>query len=164
MDSISVNEDVILLVEDNLDHVVLILRAFRKGGLLNPVCVVNDGVQAIEYLDGQGKYASRLEYPLPSLVLLDLKMPNKNGFEVLEWIRQQPAFRWLRVVVLTTSESLSDVNRAYDLGANSFLVKPIDLEQFVNLTRVIKGHWLWVSKPPDNQTGTTKPATSLSGS
>jgi CheY-like chemotaxis protein len=164
MDSISVNEDVILLVEDNLDHVVLILRAFRKGGLLNPVCVVNDGVQAIEYLDGQGKYASRLEYPLPSLVLLDLKMPNKNGFEVLEWIRQQPAFRWLRVVVLTTSESLSDVNRAYDLGANSFLVKPIDLEQFVNLTRVIKGHWLWVSKPPDNQTGTTEPATNLSGS
>jgi CheY-like chemotaxis protein len=152
MKSISIDEDVILLVEDNPDHVMLILRAFRKGGLVNPVYVVNDGEQAIAYLGGQDKFANRTEYPLPSLILLDLKMPNKDGFEVLEWIRQQPPFSRLRVVVLTTSENLKDVNRAYDLGADSFLVKPIDLEQFVNLTRTIKGHWLWISNPPDPST------------
>lgn len=144
----TIEQDVILLAEDNDDHVTLILRAFRKGALVNPVFVVRNGEEVIQYLKGDGKFSNRSEYPLPSLLLLDLRMPMKNGFEVLAWIRQEPAFRPLRIVVLTTSEDMKDVNRAYQLGANSFLVKPMDLEHFANLTDAIKGHWLWLSKAP----------------
>jgi CheY-like chemotaxis protein len=144
----TLEQDVILLAEDNDDHVTLILRAFRKGALLNPVFVVRNGEEVIQYLKGEGKFSNRIEYPLPALLLLDLRMPMKSGFEVLEWIRQDPSFKPLRIVVLTTSEDMKDVNRAYQLGANSFLVKPIDLEHFANLTDAIKGHWLWLSKAP----------------
>ena len=91
-----------------------------------PIFVVNDGEETSAYLDGQGKFANRYEYPLPELLLLDLKMPGKNGFEVLEWIRQQPGLKRLRIVVLTTWDSPQDVNRAYELGANAFMVKPFD--------------------------------------
>ena len=146
---ISNQQDVILLAEDNDDHVALILRAFRKGALVNPVFIVKDGEDAIQYLNGEGKYADRAAYPMPALLLLDLQMPRKNGFEVLHWIRGNPALRRLRVVVLTTSEELRDVNRAYEMGVNSFLVKPVDLEDFVNLTNAIKGYWLWLSKAPE---------------
>jgi CheY-like chemotaxis protein len=146
--AVAMTHDVILLAEDNDDHVILILRAFRKGALLNPVYVVKNGEEVIEYLQGHGRFQNRHEYPLPALLLLDLRMPMKNGFEVLEWIRSQPTLKGLRVVVLTTSEDLRDVNRAYELGANSFLVKPIDLDHFANLTDAIKGHWLWLSKAP----------------
>jgi CheY-like chemotaxis protein len=85
------------------------------------------------------------------LLLLDLKMPNKDGFEVLEWIRKQPGLQPLRVVVLTTSEEQRDINRAYQLGANSFLVKPINLEDFFRLTEAVKGYWLWVSETPETK-------------
>jgi CheY-like chemotaxis protein len=141
--------DLILLAEDNADHVLLIQRAFRMSGLVNPLHVVNDGAQAIAYLKGEGEYANRAEYPLPCLLLLDLKMPNKNGFEVLEWIRSEPAFAALRVVVLTTSGESQDINRAYQLGANSFLTKPVDFRDFVQLTSAIKGYWLWLSHAPE---------------
>ena len=142
------NTDVILLAEDDELHVELTLRSFRNGGLLNPVFVVNDGDQAVAYLKGEGKFSDRRTYPLPSLLLLDLKMPNKNGFEVLQWIRQQPALCRLRVVVLTSSGEIRDVNRAYELGANSFLVKPVRTDEFFRLTDAIKGYWLWLSAQP----------------
>lgn len=109
--SISVDCEIILLAEDNEDHVFFIRRAFRQAGLLNPLHVVNDGEQAIAYLTGEGKYANREEYPLPCLLLLDLKMPNKNGFQVLEWLRHQPSLAALRVVVLTTSGETKDITR-----------------------------------------------------
>jgi len=144
-----INCDVILLAEDNEDHVLLIRRAFRQSGLVNPLYVVNDGEQAIAYLKGEGQYANRAEYPLPCLLLLDLKMPNKNGFEVLEWVRREPAFSALRVIVLTTSGETRDINRAYQLGANSFLTKPVDFRDFVQLTTAIKGYWLWLSQAPE---------------
>ena len=140
--------DLILIAEDDEDHVFLLKRALQKGAVLNPVFVVSDGQEAIEYLKGEGKYADRYEYPLPSLLLLDLKMPQKDGFEVLEWIRQQPGLRRLRVVVLTTSDEPKDIDRAYDLGANSFMVKPLEKEQFFGLTEAIKGYWLWMSAAP----------------
>lgn len=143
------NTDVILLAEDDESHVELTLRSFRNGGLLNPVFVVNDGDEAIEYLAGEGKYADRMTYPLPSLLLLDLKMPNRDGFEVLQWIRKQPALCRLRVVVLTSSGEIRDVNRAYELGANSFLVKPVRTDEFFRLTDAIKGYWLWLSAQPE---------------
>ena len=145
---LNIEQDVILLAEDNDDHVTLILRAFRKGALLNPVFVVKNGEEVIQYLKGEGKFVNRSEYPLPSLLLLDLRMPMKDGFEVLEWIRADSNFKPLRIVVLTTSEDMKDVNRAYQLGANSFLVKPMDLEHFASLTDAIKGHWLWLSRAP----------------
>lgn len=140
--------DIILIAEDNQDHVFLLKRALRKGAVLNPVFVVGDGEEAIAYLKGEGKYADRYEFPLPALLLLDLKMPRKNGFEVLEWIRQQPGLKRLRVVVLTTSDAPEDINRAYDLGANSFMIKPLEKEQFFGLTEAIKGYWLWMSAAP----------------
>ena len=145
----SCDYDVILLAEDDENQVLLTRRAFQQAGLLNPLIAVEDGDQAVAYLKGEGKYDNREEFPLPALLLLDLKMPNKDGFEVLTWIRQQPTLSALRVVVLTTSDRILDVNRAYQLGANSFLTKPIDFRDFVQLTVSIRGHWLWLSKAPE---------------
>ena len=143
------NYDVILLAEDNEDHVLLTRRAFKLAGLINPLVVVQDGEEAIAYLKGEGRFSNRTEYPLPTLMLLDLKMPRKNGFEVLEWLRTQPTLSALRVVVLTTSDQIHDVNRAYQLGANSFLTKPVDFRDFVQLSSAVKGYWLWISRAPE---------------
>ena len=123
-------------------------RAFAKLGVRTCLRFVRDGQEAIDYLLGQGQFANRSTYPGPSLLLLDLKMPRKNGFEVLEWIRQQPGLRALRVVVLTSSDHIPDVNRAYQLGANSFLVKPVDFPHFVEMTDALKGYWIWMNKEP----------------
>jgi CheY-like chemotaxis protein len=141
--------DPILLAEDNEDHISLIRRAFERGGLCNPLFVVRNGEEAVAYLKGEGKFANRSEFPLPSLLLLDLKMPIKTGFDVLEWVRAHPVFSRLRVVVLTTSEEPKDINRAYQMGANSFLVKPVNIEDFFRLTEAIKGYWLWLSETPE---------------
>src|SRR5215471_9754217 len=122
------DRSVIMVVEDNEDDIVLIRRAFERAYVINPLQVVRNGEEAIAYLKGIGKYANRPEYPLPDLVLLDLKMPGLDGFDVLRWIREQPGLQSLRVVVLTSSEQMRDVNLAYQLGANSFLVKPADFE------------------------------------
>ena len=141
---------VILLVEDREDDVVIIRRAFSKGNILNPLFVVRDGDEAVAYLSGEGKFSNRHEYPLPDLVLLDLKMPGRDGFEVLRWLRKQPGLSSLRVVVLTSSEELRDVNQAYQLGANSFLVKPMDFENFVKVGQALRGYWLWLNKPHES--------------
>src|SRR5882672_1918306 len=114
------DNSLILIAEDNENEVILMLRAFEKGNLVNPIQIVKDGDEAIAYLKGEGSYANRQEYQLPELLLLDLNMPRKNGFEVLEWIRNEPSLRLMRVVVLTVSGQIKDVNRAYQLGANSF--------------------------------------------
>src|SRR5882762_10353741 len=108
---------VILIAEDSEDDIVLIRRAFEKAKVLNPLHFVRDGAEAMAYLKGEGKYANRAEFPLPELLLLDLKMPRVDGFDVLRWIRQQPGLSTLRVVVLTSSEDIRDVNVAYRLGA-----------------------------------------------
>ena len=139
----------ILVAEDDENHVFFIQRAFRQAGLQNPVHFVSDGQWAVDYLAGVGKYANRDEFPLPSLLLLDLKMPNKNGFEVLEWLRDQPNLKALRVIVRTTSGETRDINRAYRLGANSFLTKPLNFHDLVQLTRWVKGYWLHFSAEPD---------------
>jgi len=141
-------DGVILLAEDCEDEVLLIRRAFAEARFLNPLHVVSDGDEVIAYLKGDRKYANREEYPLPGLLLLDLKMPRKDGFEVLRWIRQQPELRALRVVVLTASDHIQDVNRAYQMGANSFLVKPVDFPHFVEVTQALKGYWMWLSQEP----------------
>src|SRR4051812_35437595 len=141
---------VILLAEDREDDVVLIRRAFRQAYVVNPLYVVQDGVEAISYLKGEGRFSNREEFPLPDLMLLDLKMPRLDGFEVLEWIRKQPGLSSLRVVVLTSSDELRDVNRAYKLGANSFMVKPVDFEDVVHMSQFLTKYWLVASKAPES--------------
>jgi CheY-like chemotaxis protein len=142
----------ILLAEDNEDHVLFIKRSFMHARFLNPVQVTHDGVETIAYLNGDGPFADRSKFPFPALLLLDLKMPNKDGFEVMEWLRQQPSMRALRIVVLTTSDRIFDVKRAYALGAIGFLTKPLNLHEFIQLGPAIKGYWLWDSREmaPDN--------------
>jgi len=141
---------VILLAEDREDDVVLIRKSFREAYIGNPLHAVKDGEEAIAYLAGDGKYSNREEFPLPDLLLLDLKMPRVDGFEVLTWIRQQPTLAALRVVVLTASDALRDVNRAYQLGANSFMVKPLDFEDVVQMSKFVTTYWLKMSKTPES--------------
>ncbi len=138
-----------LLVEDREDDVLLVRRAFAKANIINPLHVVHDGLEALAYLKGEGPYANRVEFPLPELILLDLKMPGMDGYEVLRWIRKHPTLSALRVVVLASSEEIRDVNLAYKLGANSFLVKPVELERFVEMLVALNGYWLWMSKTPE---------------
>ena len=149
MSSFTSDQAMFLLVEDSESDVILIRRAFQKGNIVNPLHVVKNGDDAICYLKGEGVYSNRAEYPLPDLVLLDLKLPGRDGFEVLRWIRQQPELKALRVVVLTSSDRIQDVNLAYQLGANSFLVKPVDFERFVEISQALKGYWIWLSKAPE---------------
>jgi CheY-like chemotaxis protein len=140
---------VILLVEDREDDILLIKKAFAKGFVDNPLQVVRDGEEAIHYLAGEGRYSNRAEYPLPDLILLDLKLPKVDGFEVVRWIRRQPGFGSIPVVVLTSSDAIRDVNRAYALGANSFLVKPLDFDNFIETAKMLKVYWLKTSKRPE---------------
>jgi CheY-like chemotaxis protein len=140
---------VILLAEDREDDILLIRHAFSKANILNPLYVVRDGEETILYLKGEGKFANRAEYPLPDLLLLDLKMPGVDGFEVLKWVRSQPGMSALRILVLTSSDAIRDVNEAYHLGANSFLVKPNDFNDFMGLGTIIQDFWLRRSKAPE---------------
>lgn len=132
----------LLLVEDNDDDVVLMRRAIRSAGIENAVQVVEDGQVAIEYLMGNGVFADRQAHPLPGIVLLDLKLPRVSGLEVLEWIRNNPGTRSLVVIVLTSSNQPSDMRKAYQLGANSFVVKPGDFEQLQDFAKSFKSYWL----------------------
>lgn len=149
-DSTMADHAVILLAEDDEDYVLLIQQAFSKSHVPNPLHVVPTGKEAMAYFKGEGKYANREEYPLPDLLLLDLKLPGFNGFEILAWIRTQPGLAGLRVLVLTSSDQIKDVNDAYRLGANSFLVKPYDFEDLVHFTQLIQEFWLKRSKCPDS--------------
>jgi CheY-like chemotaxis protein len=137
------NSHTILLVEDDHNDVLLIKRAFAKVKIANPIIVVNDGEEAISYLAGREPYVERA---LPMLVLLDLKLPRKSGHEVLEWLRQQQTLKRLPVVVLTASSESSDINRAYDLGANSYLVKPVTFDALVEMVNTLNLYWLILNK------------------
>jgi len=132
----------ILLVEDNEDDVFLMRRALKEASVQPPLQVVEDGQQAIDYLCGTGQYADRALYPLPLVVFLDLKLPLRSGHEVLQWIRAQPLFESLVVVVLTSSDEPKDVSRCYQLGANSYIVKPPTSEQLNDLAKAFKWYWL----------------------
>jgi CheY-like chemotaxis protein len=132
----------ILLVEDNEHDVFLMRRALKQAEIQNPVYVVSDGEQAIEYLAGNGEYKQRNLYPFPALVFLDLKLPFKDGHEVLAWIRQEAELDELVVVVLSSSDEPSDIAQAYKLGANSYLVKPPSLGQLRDLAKSFKWYWL----------------------
>jgi len=132
----------ILLVEDVEDDVFFMRRALRQANISNPLKVASDGQVAIDYLSGLGKYGDRSQYPMPSLVFLDLKMPHKNGFEVLEWIRQHRELDTLTVIVLTSSSEERDIQQTYRLGARSFLIKPPSPEMLFDLMSALKNYWL----------------------
>ncbi len=132
----------ILLVEDSDDDVFLMKRTLNAAGVVNPVQVVTDGEQAVDYLAGNGAYANRAAHPLPAVVFLDLKLPLRSGLEVLAWLRAQSAFESLLVIVLTSSDEPSDLRRAYSLGASSYLVKPLTPKQLLTLAQAFD--WKWV--------------------
>ena len=136
----------ILLAEDDPNDVLLLERAFRKAGLGECLRVVCDGEQAVDYLAGRGTYADRERFPLPFMLLLDLKMPGIDGFGVLQWLRAQPALKQLLVVVLTSSNLQADVDRAYGLGANSYLIKPIEFEEMVGLILRFEAYWKEINR------------------
>ncbi len=140
----------ILIAEDEEDYVLLLKRAFAEAKIPNPIFSVSTGKETIAYLKGEAPFSNRDEYPLPDLLLLDLKLPGFSGMEILRWLRSQPGLAGLRVVVLTSSEQLKDVTDAYRLGANSFLMKPYDFEDLVHLAKVIQEYWLHLSKSPDS--------------
>jgi CheY-like chemotaxis protein len=139
---------VVLLVEDREDDVILVRKAFEKAELANPVYVVRNGEEAVAYLTGDDSFSNRNEYPLPDLILLDLKMPKLDGFETLLWIRNQPGIRNIPVIILTSSEQSGDVTKAYALGANSFLVKPADFQHSIELVKLLHRYWLRTSRLP----------------
>jgi CheY-like chemotaxis protein len=137
----------ILLVEDDANDVYFMKRAARKAGILDSLHVAQDGQEAMDYLEGLGEYANRERFPLPCLVLLDLKLPRVMGFEVLKWMRQQPALRSTIVIVLTSSDLRADVDLAYRLGANSYLVKPSTPDKLKETIARIKHYWLELNRP-----------------
>jgi CheY-like chemotaxis protein len=138
----------ILLVEDNPDDVLLMQRAFRKLNLLNPMKVVEDGEAAVAYLSEVADGHHNAE--VPALVLLDLKLPRRSGLEVLEWLRAQPRLRRCPVVVLTSSREAPDVRTAYDLGANSYLIKPVEFQSFLDMVGTLNLYWLMLNQPADH--------------
>ena len=138
----------VLLVEDNPDDVDLIAHAFRKAQVLHPLEVVADGERAIEYLAGRLPLEDGEQHPLPAVVLLDLKLPRKSGFAVLAWIRANPSLRHLPVVVLTSSGQDEDIRRAYDLCANSYLVKPVRRDALTDMVQTLSRYWADLNRMP----------------
>jgi CheY-like chemotaxis protein len=132
----------ILLVEDTEDDVFFLKRALRDSGIKNPLQVVVDGQQALDYLQGNKQFADREQYPLPFLILLDLKLPHVMGLEVLRWIRQSKGFETVLVVVLTSSQEDSDITATYQLGGNSYLIKPPNREKLLELVKSLGEYWL----------------------
>jgi CheY-like chemotaxis protein len=145
--------DTILMVEDEPNDVLLVQRAFRKANLLNPIQVVGEGEVAVAYLSGQAPYGDRARYPLPTLLLVDLKLPRMSGFEVLVWLRQQPGLKRLPVVVLTSSKESRDINLAYELGANSYLVKPVGFDDLLAMVKTLNLYWFVLCVKPEISLG-----------
>jgi CheY-like chemotaxis protein len=138
----------ILLAEDDEIDVMLLKRAFSEVNAQTGVQALSNGGEVLAYLQGKGEYGDRQKYPLPHLVLLDLKMPIKSGFEVLQWLRANPALRRMPVVIMTSSKLLKDVDRAYELGANSYFVKSTDPERLVEVIRIIEQYWCEHAEKP----------------
>ena len=132
----------LLLVEDDPNDVFLMQRALKGAGIVNPLKVAADGQEAIDYLAGANQFANRTEFPVPTMIFLDLKLPYKNGFEVLEWIRNQSCLASLLVVVLTSSSEDRDIKESYRLGARSYLVKPPTQQMLSDLMVAMKDYWI----------------------
>lgn len=132
---------VVLLVDDSENDLLLTRAAFKAAGFNSPLHELRNGEEAIAYLKGAGHYSDRSKFPLPAVMLLDLNKPQKDGFEVLKWLRTQPEFKRMPVIVLSASKRTEDVERAFDLGANSYLVKPGAINELVAMARCLRD-WL----------------------
>jgi CheY-like chemotaxis protein len=139
----------ILIADDSAEDLLLLKRSFQKAGVVNPVREVRSGREAILYLKGEGPYADREKFPFPEILLLDLNMPEGDGFEVLQWIKNKLPVRGLLIIVLSRLDEMKSINRAYSLGANSFLAKPGDPAELNNLIRVFGDYWLLRNKAPE---------------
>jgi CheY-like chemotaxis protein len=138
----------VLLVEDDLTDVFLVKRAFKAAQIKNPLQVVTDGEEAINYLRGAGKYADRATYPLPKLIVMDIKMPRLTGFEVLAWVKSDPLLRRIPIVIVSSSDNPADINRAYESGVNAYMVKPVDYRKVEHLFSSLTHYWgLECAKP-----------------
>jgi two-component system response regulator len=145
--------DEILLVEDNPDDVELTLRAFRKSKIANEIIVAHDGIEALDYLFATGAHAGRDNSRLPQLVLLDLKLPRLDGLQVLERIRANPKTQLMPVVILTSSIEVPDLKTGYRLGANSYIRKPVDFQEFLVAVQRLGMYWLLLNEPPPAPAG-----------
>ncbi|MFN7138941.1 MAG: response regulator [Limisphaerales bacterium] len=143
---VSPNET-ILIAEDDENDVLLLKRAFQKNGIAARIVIVSDGEQALNYLQGKGEYCDRSSHPFPSLILTDLKMPKRNGFEILDWLNKHPECSVIPTIVLTSSPSEEDISKAYRLGANSYFVKPPDFDQLQGLIKEICHYWSLTRRP-----------------
>ncbi len=137
----------ILIIEDSGGEAQLLKLALRRAGINNPIHLVPTGEEAIAYLSGSGPYADRSQYPFPSVLFMDLKMPRVDGFAVLKWLRSHPDFAIIPVIVLTNSALDADVRQAYQLGANSYMVKPTNLDELTQMLRTAYEYWAWCKKP-----------------
>jgi CheY-like chemotaxis protein len=131
----------ILIAEDVEEDAVMVMDSLKKAGVKNPVLTVQDGDEVVAYLKGEGRFAERNKFPFPSVLLLDLKMPRMGGFQVMEWLRTQEIFKNLLIIVLTGCHELREVQKAYSLGAHSFLIKPCNPDDIKNLVRWFAAHW-----------------------
>jgi two-component system, response regulator len=137
----NVSASPILILEDNEDDAALLIKALRKNGIDHPVVVLPDGVEGSAYLSAQGKYGNRSRYPLPRVLIVDIKMPRMNGLEFLEWLKSHPGFQVIPTLVLSSSRIESDVVKAYRLGVNSYMVKPTNFADLESLVNIISEYW-----------------------
>lgn len=141
----------ILLVEDNPRDEALTVRALRKSNIVNDIVVAHDGVEAIDYLSGKGAFDGRDTTVKPQLILLDLKLPKLDGLQVLKAIREDESTKRLPVVIFTSSSEEEDMIKSYDLGANSYVRKPVEFEQFLEATRQLGFYWLVLNEAPPSE-------------
>lgn len=140
------NNKTILLVEDNPDDELLTIRALKQNSIGNEIVVARDGVEALDYLMGTGEFEGRNINDVPELILLDLKLPKINGLEVLKRLRSEPHSKYIPVVVLTSSSEEQDIISSYDLGANSFVQKPVNFDEFIQATKQLGLYWLIINR------------------
>ncbi len=138
----------ILHVEDDPNDVLLMERAFRKANFSGKVVFINDGDQALAYLSGENGYSDRDKFPLPNVLMMDVKLPRKSGLEVLTWLRAQPLLKRLPVVMLTSSKQPADVNQAYDSGVNCYLLKPVNFDDLIQMVKTLEIFWLQMNQHP----------------
>lgn len=137
----------ILLVEDEENDAMLVKMAFEKNNIPNPVQWVRDGMEAIAYLNGEGPFADRKKYPFPEVLLLDLKMPRMTGLELLAWIHEHPDFKIIPTIIMTSSKQEMDIEKAYNLGANTYMTKPCSFDELANMVKLTHEYWAMSVKP-----------------